>query len=564
MKGNLSSSFSAEEVSVAVFDLNPTKNPGPDDFQAIFFQKSWDLIRGDVTKVCLSVLNGSSSIREFNETNVVLIPKSKYPVKLKDFLLISICSVIYKIVTKVLAFRLKGILQSIISPSKSAFVSGRQIYDNFLVASGSLHSLSCKKSVSRRHMALKIDMSKAYDRVEWVFLKAVMERMNFPTQWINLVLNCISSSSLSFLLNGKAICSITPLRGLRQGCPLSLYLFLLCVEALSGLISISEMNGRVLGTDVVEGVLWSAIFSSRMIVFYLARQEILSLLQIDDNNSQDKYLGLPTSIGRNKRILFSDIKERFWKRLRNWKGSMFSFNGKEVLIKAVAPAIPTYSIGMFKIPISMCIELSSMASKFWRGSKDAKRKISWTSWQNLCKRKCLGGLGFKDLSIFNQALLAKQSWRFLSSSDSLAARVLKAKYFSLVDFLDASIKVGCSHVWRSQTWGRELLSKRLRWSVGDGNGIRVFKDKWIPRPSSFRSVTSDPGTNILVYDLIDRSRRTWNREKLNQVLLPVDREAILSIHVSWRGGQDSLKWHYEKSGVYSVSSGYRLALSEKY
>ena len=102
-------------------------------------------------------------------------------------------------------------------------------------------------------MVLKLDRSMAYDRVEWGFLYAVMERIRFPQSWISVVMDCISSSNLSFLLNGKSIGCMVPSRGLRQGCPLSPYLFILCAKALSSLIRKSEGNGRTLGIRCTRG-----------------------------------------------------------------------------------------------------------------------------------------------------------------------------------------------------------------------------------------------------------------------------------------------------------------------
>ena len=136
-----------------------------------------------------------------------------------------------------------------------------------------------------------------------------------------------------------------------------------------------------------------------------------------------------------------------------------------------------------------------MISTFWWGSKNGKRKVSWVSWENLCLPKHMGGVGFKDISVFNQALLAKQAWRILSSPESLVSKVLQAKYFPNSDFLASSAHVGCSHIWRSIVWGKELLEKGLRWNVGDGSNLKVFKDKWIFRPSFFKPVTFDQGIN---------------------------------------------------------------------
>ncbi|KAK3224955.1 hypothetical protein Dsin_004817 [Dipteronia sinensis] len=232
------------------------------------------------------------------------------------------------------------------------------------------------------------------------------------------------------------------------------------------------------------------------------------------------------------------------------KGNLFSFDGTEVLIKAVAQAIPTYSMRLFQLPIGLCKDLSAITSKFLWGSRDGKRKISWVSWDKLCLPKPCGGLGFKDLSLFNQALLAKQVWRLLHCPNYVVAQLLKAKYCKQDDFLLAKAKPSYSYIWRSLVWGRSLLSKGLRWKVGDGNSIRVFQDRWIPRPGTFKTITSAHDSNLRVAALLNRNGRSWDLSKLDFHLLSINREAILSIPVSWKGGHDCLAWHFEKNGLY--------------
>ena len=129
--------------------------------------------------------------------------------------------------------------------------------------------------------------------------------------------------------------------------------------------------------------------------------------------------------------------------------------------------------------------------------------------------------------------------------EALASQVLCAKYFKGFDLLHALLKLSCSHILRSIGWERSLIANGLRWKVRDGNNIKVFFDQWLPRPSTFRTITPDPGSDLRVADLMDRFRRGWDSEKLEQHLLPVDRDVVRSIPVSWNGGWDYLCWHYD-------------------
>lgn len=154
---------------------------------------------------------------------------------------------VYKIVTKTLVNRLKRVLDKVISASQSGFVPGRLNTDNVVLAFELMHVLRKKNNGRKWWLSLKLDISKAYHRVEWIFLRRMMGRMGFSSRWISLVMTCISTTRFSFLINGELVGDVRAFRGLRQGCPLSPYPFLLCAEGLSALIRRAECDGELTG-----------------------------------------------------------------------------------------------------------------------------------------------------------------------------------------------------------------------------------------------------------------------------------------------------------------------------
>lgn len=170
---------------------------------------------------------------ELNCTNVVLIPKKDNASCLRDLIPIALCNVLYKILAKVLVNRLKVVLPFIISENQSAFVEKRSITDNVLVAFELIHHMSRKKRGMGREVALKLDISKAFVIVCWSFLRQRMKALGFHDTWVDWMMLCVKIVTYNLCFNNSVIGPIVPKKGLRQGDPLSPYLFLLCVEDLS-------------------------------------------------------------------------------------------------------------------------------------------------------------------------------------------------------------------------------------------------------------------------------------------------------------------------------------------
>ena len=442
--------FTTEEVKAALFQMHPSKAPGSDGMTALFFQQYWHIVGLHIIDAVLDCLNSARMLGCLNFTNILLIPKVKAPRSMAQFRPISLCNVIYKLISKVLVNRMKYLLTYVISACQSAFVPGRMITDNIIVSFEMLHFLKNKRGGKVGQMAAKLDMSKAYDRVEWDYLRAILLKLGFHEQWVALVMMCVTSVTYSIMLNGEQKGFIRPGRGLRQGDPLSPYLFLICAEGLSALLRKAERDSILQGISICRGGprISHLFFADDSIIFCNAtlgeceallellniyehassqkinsgkialffshntqhdcRQRIMALFGTSPTTQFEKYLGLPPVIGKSKKSAFNGIKDRVGSRLQGWKEKLLSQAGREVLIKAVIQAIPTYAMRCFKFPKGLCSEISSMATRFWWGKRGLERKVHWLGKNQLTRGKCEGGMGFRELSLFNMALLARQ------------------------------------------------------------------------------------------------------------------------------------------------------------
>lgn len=249
------------------------------------------------------------------------------------------------------------------------------------------------------------------------------------------------------------------------------------------------------------------------------KNQILSTLCMNHNESHELYLGLPSFSGRNKQRMFDNIRERVWSKLQGWKGKLFSVAGREILIKAVAQAIPSYTMSIFRLPVTFAKALKSMIVDFWWGATAEEKRIHWRKWKLLCRSKAQGGMGFRDFISFNQSLLAKQAWRILTDPNSHSRKIFEKKYFPSTDFLKAKLGHNPSFVWIIVLWGRELLIKGLRWRIANGDMISVSRDPWLLRPKHFMPI-SNPNQlnkNLRVSDLM-HSKGGWHWQVINNNL----------------------------------------------
>ncbi|XP_074282739.1 uncharacterized protein LOC141607282 [Silene latifolia] len=236
----LSAPFTELDVLSALRTMDGSKSPVPDGITPRFYQFFWPQIGSLVSAAVLQFLNSGVMLKEWNNTHIVLIPKIDHPELITQYRPISLCNVIYHIASKCLANRLQLIIPSIISDSQQAFIPGRLMSDGCLVAHEVLHYINKTKKGTTCYAVLKLDMSKAFDRVSWNFLMAVLRHMGFPSHWRNIIWECISTVSYRVLINGTPSNVLRPTSGLRQGDPISPDLFIICMEVLSRQLAMAE------------------------------------------------------------------------------------------------------------------------------------------------------------------------------------------------------------------------------------------------------------------------------------------------------------------------------------
>jgi ribonuclease HI len=290
------------------------------------------------------------------------------------------------------------------------------------------------------------------------------------------------------------------------------------------------------------------------------KQTVLGVLGIPRESRNERYLGLPVHLGASKSKEFEYLKEKIWQHIQGWKEKILSKAGKEILIKAVAQAIPTYAMSCFDLTKSLCDDISAMICRYWWNKQDGKKKCHWLSWDQMTRAKHDGGMGFRDLHIFNMAMLARQGWRLLQNPDSLCCTVLKAMYYPDCSILEATPQKTMSYTWRSILRGIALLKEGIIWRVGSGESIDAWKDPWIPSGSTCRVRTPDEMEEpVMVSDLIDHGTTQWDEDVLRAIFLEEDVEEILKIPLR-QGMEDSVAWSLDKKGVFSVKSAYRLGV----
>ncbi|KAL4298891.1 hypothetical protein AHAS_Ahas17G0046200 [Arachis hypogaea] len=602
---NLSQFVNKKEIEDAIFAMGSLKAPGDDGLPAGFFKENWQVVGSSVINFVLDSWRNPSGIKDVNNTLLTLIPKVDHPEFVNQFRPISLCNVSYKTITKILANRIKTTLNNRISPAQSSFIPGRKIQDNIIIAHEIIHSMR-KSAAKHGHMAIKIDLEKAYDRLSWNFIERCLQDYSIPPELISVIMNCIRSTSFQVLWNGEKTNVFSPTCGIRQGDPLSPYIFVICIDRLSHLIEDMVNEGQWIPFRVGRNgpLISHLMFADDIMLFAEASQgqirNIKKCLEIfceasgqvinaqktqiffskkvnnecremivkeagyKETKEIGRYLGSYIVEGRDSKRNYGHILDKVKNKLKGWKQKSLSIAGRVVLAQSSIGPIANFAMQHSKLPKGICSKVEKAQRNFVWGSDENHRRVHLISWETLCLPKDAGGLGFKRLEVMNQAFLFKICWNLNEDPDTLWARVLWYKYCNGDTNRPHNPTVGCSNLWRAlqQVW--PTFEENIVHRIGNGENTKFWKDKWLNMDGC---LADHIRPNVQIEDMdasaqnYVNSEGEWNLEVLNSVIETECIPLIKAIPAPRPSDPpDSRAWKNSSDGRFSVREAYKAII----
>ncbi|KAJ6925966.1 hypothetical protein NC651_010415 [Populus alba x Populus x berolinensis] len=602
--------FSADEVKTAVWDCEGNKAPGPDGINFFFIKKSWNIIGGDIVQMVDEFYRTNILPPGINSSFVTLIPKVKGANKLQDFRPISLVGSLYKIISKLLASRVKRVLPEVISDHQNAFIKGRQILDSVLIANEAINFMKKKKG---KGYLFKLDFHKAFDSVLWDYVNEVMASMGFGSRWRGWIMQCISTTKMSVLVNGSPTKEFSLEKGLRQGDPLSPFLFNIAVQGLSCILQRGCDLGLIEGVSIGQAGFHlsylqfaddTLIFSSaslesmQNVKRILLCFELMSGLKVNFSKSsifgvgiEDqcdytaqtlrckqghlpfKYLGLPIGANSCRLMMWNPIIQNISSRLAAWKGKLLSIGGRLCLIKSVLSNLPIYFLSLFPMPVAVSTTIEKKFRCFLWSGKEEGKSICNVGWPTVSMPKSAGGLGIGSLQNKNKALLFKWLWRYGSEESSMWKDVITSiynpKYHSLIpqDHI-----TGAGSTWSrlvnycgKDSRLRNIVTNNTVMLVGNGKRIKFWLDDWTDNgrlaekfPTLFQ-LSNDKDASLEKMGMWDGHAWCWVFSWIRDLRgrntgLLTQMYAILSRMQLDKEAEDRLVWKANNTGRYSVKS----------
>ncbi|CAH2936087.1 MAG: hypothetical protein CPSOU_6785 [uncultured Paraburkholderia sp.] len=458
--------ITSDLVRKTLLTIANDKSPGPDGFTAGFFKSAWHIVGEEITMAVQEFFATGKLLKQLNHTMVALIPKSKHANMLGDYRPISCCNVLYKLISKILASRFAQVLPNIIDEAQSAFVSDRSMIENIHLAQELMKGYN-RKRISPRCL-IKVDFRKAYDSVDWQFLRQVLIGMRFPELFVTWTMECVTTASYSIRVNGDSYGFFPGRKGLRQGDPISPYLFVLCMEYFTRLMKRYTAdhpfnyhprcgNLKITHLSYADDLMiftrgdapsvkqvWDCLTefgrmsgleaNNHKTHIFMAgiptqdQQEILSITQVQQGELPIRYLGVPLA-GEGLRVQhYAPLIAKVAEQISMWSAASLSHAGRLELIKSVLQGIHCFWLSVLPVPAGVIDRVIGMCRKFlWNNGKPM------IAWKQLVMPKQEGGLGLRDLSAWNKALLTKVLWKIQHKKDTLWVRWMHHIYLQRTD-----------------------------------------------------------------------------------------------------------------------------------
>ncbi|XP_026435983.1 uncharacterized protein LOC113333792 [Papaver somniferum] len=579
-----------DEIKRAVFDLGADSAPGPDGFSGSFNIHYWNIIATDL----FSAIKNNWLMRKIpNGTNssfIVLIPKNTRSDAIKDFRPIGLSNFFFKIITKFLATRLGTVLNRLVSEEQVAFMKGRNIRENIVLASELINEISALRNFG--NVGLKLDIAQAFDTVSWEFITEFFRQYGFFETWCSWIHSILSSAGIFVLINGSPEVFFSITRGLRQGDHISPLIFVLIEDILSRNLSKLFANRSMHNMVSKKGVAPThLLFADHILVFCRGNlhslQNLKTMLSVYEKDSgqcvnyakskfyygggtysrsiaianylgmerdlfPDKYLGIQLKPGIVRHIHVRQVVEKIMDKLAGWKGKLLYFQARLVLIRSVIASYVIHSMAVYKWTCNIIKQVERFIRNFLWSDDAEKRKFFTVLYDNLCCSRREGGLGLRRLIDVNKAMLMKL-WISIRDSDKTWARFLRAKYFKLNGVL-IDYKLG-STVFPGIRWFYDFVRKHTRTIIGDGANTSLFFDNWLgdfsiakrlgitsKGPNDFKAKVSD----IIVDGAWDIPQST--RDLMVRLNIDVGNLPIIV------GADDYKIWDLDSKGVFSVKS----------
>ncbi|GFY93866.1 hypothetical protein Acr_09g0003120 [Actinidia rufa] len=468
---------SDEDIKAALFDIGDDKAPGPYGFSSCFFKKSWSITGPDVCAAVKEFFVSGKILKQLNHAVLVMVPKSASASRVEDFRPIACCNVIYKVISKIIATRLSPILEDLIDPAQLAFVPNRSMDENIYELQELLRNYSWSRISPR--CIMKIDLRKACDMVNWDFLRDVLSGLGFPGLFVEWIMQCISTTTFSISINGALHGFFKGQQGLRQGDPLSPFLFVICLEYLSRKLgnlrsnpdfnfhpkcSAVNLTHLAFADDLIlfargshrnpqvaerksaqaescDGLIFDCLKNfgecsglcispnkSNLFMAGISREEaeeIKTITGFSLGRFPFCYLGIPVAAPRLSIEQFSSLISKIAEYINAWAGATLSCAGRCELIRSVLQGVECFWLSILPIPVGVRNKTTSLCRNFLWGGNAMVLKKPLVAWKDIRCPKSEGGLGFIDLHAWNLALLSKSLWNLQSKKDSVDFQTIR-------------------------------------------------------------------------------------------------------------------------------------------